>query len=382
MSSLLYEIINEANLGEIVIDGDSFQVAFNTVIFENGEEIYSNLENNNYPVLVINDREIFLSKLNEYIGLCINKGVRVPNFSKDIERNKVKLMVSYIFANATTEDFINPIALLDRNIQFLKDDTFAYLDDDFYTNELGCFQNSSIKIKNTVQSVFMETPNRINISFTKNIQQTTVEHFLPSISYGIAEDSGGKVCYIYSILQPKITKKANEIQERYDKKISREMYKINAGIADIENIDYKNYNDQDTYYPENISDVSPSAVLSLVVFLALLSRQGITKIKVVPYLPIRFLARDLSIGNIDNKVKIDEMQQRNTNIQKNITDKFIRTFRRVSYHFEKFNINYYPYEINEFMGISLANFDSHFNNEILQDVYMKTLKSIVEIKKR
>lgn len=376
MNNLLYEIINEASFGKVVIDGDDFQIAFNTIIYDNNKEVFNNLQDNNYPSLIIKNKNIFLEKLTKYIKLFFRHGRKTPNFSKNVERNKIKLIISFIFANATTEDFLNPINLLNRNIQFLKDNTFSYLDDSIYTEELNNFLNSSIKIKNTMQSVFMETPNRIDMSFIKNIEGLNVEYILPSISYGIVEENNEKVCYIYTLLHPKVKKPKNPIQEKYDKKISREMYKINSGVSENESEEYKTYNNQNDYYPENISDVSPSAVLSLVIFISLLFKENITRIKAVPYLPIRFLARDISINDNERKSKINEMQERNIIIQRNITDKFIRTFRRVSYHFSNFNINYFPYEINEYMEISLSNFDSHFNNDVLEDIYTTTFNSL------
>ena len=55
-----------------------------------------------------------------------------------------------------------------------------------------------------------------------------------------------------------------------------------------EYFDYKEGNFK--YYPEgNITDVTPSFVLSLNVFMALLQRENIAKVRGVPYLPLRYL---------------------------------------------------------------------------------------------
>lgn len=381
MNNLLDEIIAEANFGKISIDGDDFQVAFNTVIYENNKQIFNNLKDNNFPSLVIKNKNIFLQKSMEYINLFIEKGRRTPSFSKDINYNKMKLIMSYIFANATTEDFLNPIQLLEKHINYLKDETFSYFNDEFKTESLTYFNNSTIQIKNSVQSVFMETPNKIELSFHQTINDQDVHYNLPSISYGITEENGEKVCYIYTLLQPKSKEQPNELQQTYEKKISREMYKLNSGISNLESDEYKSFiQKENDYYPENISDVSPSAIISLVIFISLLEKENITRIKAVPYLPIRFLSRDLSLNEIETKEKIDEMNQRNQLIQRNITDKFIRTFRRVSFHFPKLNIQYFPYEVSEFMEISLSNFDNHFNNPILEDIYNTSNNAIIKRK--
>ena len=57
--------------------------------------------------------------------------------------------------------------------------------------------------------------------------------------------------------------------------------------------DFKN--NLSTYYPEgNITDVTPSFILSLNIFITLLQNKNITKIKAVPYLPIRYISRELA----------------------------------------------------------------------------------------
>lgn len=372
MYDLLDEIINEANIGKIIIDGDIFEIAFNTIIYDDNREIFNNSKDNNYPSLIIKNKKILYKKMIEYVEFFINSGRKTINFSKDIGRNKIKLIMSYIFANATTEDFLNPINLLDRNIKFLKDDTFSYLEDSIYTEKLTIFFNSSLEIRNSLQSVAMETPNKIDISFVNSIDGIDVKYNLPSVFYGITEENNEKICYIYSLLKPKTKQAENLIQDKYEKKISREMYKINAGVLSYENDECKGSN----RYIENISDVSPSAIISLVIFIGLLSKENINKIKVVPYLPVRFLARELSANNIDNSTKATQMSERNLSIQANITDKFIRTFRRVSYHLSKLKINSFPYEIDEYMEIILSNFDSNFNNQILEELYNITIASL------
>lgn len=230
MRELLYEIANEAKEGKIIIDDDDFNIAFNTVIYDENKIVFNNTENIEYPNLIIKNRNLFLKLLNEYLALSLNSKRKVPNFSKNFERNQLKLIISYILANATTEDFLNPINLLNRNINFLRDNTFSYLNDEIYTEKLNNFLNSNIKIKNKMQSIFMETPNKIEISFANELNGEILEYNLPSISYGITEENNEKVCYIYSIQNHDIKKESSENQCKFQKKIAREMYKINSGV--------------------------------------------------------------------------------------------------------------------------------------------------------
>lgn len=383
MIEVFYEIIKEANKGKVIIDGDDFYIGFNSIIYDKHKVKFSNNEDNGMPTLIIKDELLFYLKMEEYIKLVFNSSRKMPHFVNDANANNIKLIISYIFANATTEDFLNPIGLIDRNIKFLKDDTLSYLEDTSKTDNLNFFMNSHVEIKNTGQSVFMETPNKIDIRLCNYIDNDKVIYQLPSISYGIVSENSDKVCYIYSMLNPKNQNEKSDNQKKYEKKISREMYKINAGVKNQESEEYQSYNPSvDDYYPENISDVSPSSLISLTVFLGLLKKENIDIIKVVPYLPVRFLSRETFANELDDEEKQNELKARNNFLQRNITDKFIRTFRRIGYHHQNLNINSYPYEIDEFMNISISSDEDHFNNEILSEIYFSTLSSLHRTKKR
>ena len=61
------------------------------------------------------------------------------------------------------------------------------------------------------------------------------------------------------------------MEEKFKKNIARKLYKLNKGISDIESQEFKDYKEGNSdYYPENITDVSVSSVLSLYVFINLI----------------------------------------------------------------------------------------------------------------
>lgn len=181
---------------------------------------------------------------------------------------------------------------------------------------------------------------------------------MPTISYGIADD----VCYIYAIQD-----KNKDKISLYNKKIKRILYKINNGVKDTQ--DYEQYkNGESDYYPENISDVSPSAILALTIFLKQLSNLEISKVKVVPFLPIRYNAKEqayknridylLTNGRLENKNEmIEYCKNEHLRIQNNLTQKFIRNFFRIAYHFPNVLITSFPFELDEYLSIDLKPFE-------------------------
>lgn len=170
-------------------------------------------------------------------------------------------------------------------------------------------------------------------------------------------------------MKPKRKKELSEEEKQYEKKMARLLYKLNDGISEYESSDYFEYKEDNTkFYPENISDVTPSFLLSLIVFLSLLQKQEIHDIKVVPYLPLRYLSRDLMASEITDLEKRENLHNRNNAIQDNVTNKFIRTFMRAAFHMSDLQVTAYPYEGNEFLTLSLNSKETELNNEILNDI--------------
>ena len=346
MKELFYELIKETCNGKVIIDNEEWPYSFNTII-----EDKIRLENkDNNVCLIIKNEEEFFKLLEEYINLELStnrKTLRINN-----EKDKIKFLIVCLFANATTEDFINPENLIRRNISFLKDNTFDYLDKGIEAEVSSVLKDSKIEIKREQNSTMMETPHKITFSFKNNDSI----HKLPSIYYGIVEENGIKKCYIYSIQAPK-----NE-NNKYNKTINRLLFKINDGVEDSkEYYDYKE--GLSNYYPEgNISDVTMSFVLSLNLFITLLQSENIKEIKAVPYLPVRYNSRALSAKRNDN----EENMNRNINIQKNLTEKFIRTFRRLESQNSGIKISTYPYELDEFLTIEVNN-SKNIANKLLDE---------------
>lgn len=369
MKNIFYELIVEAAVGKVVIDGDDWPIAFNTKIYKEDKEISYGSENN-LSTLIIQNEYSFFELLTEYIMLELNLNRKTMSFYKEKQKNHVKMILAYLFANATTEDFLHPEDLIRRNISFIKDQTFNDLNNEMTFSINGQFFNSEIEVKNVMHSLSMETPYKLEIALIKYDGENKLTYPLPSISYGIENNVGGGVtCYIYSLMNPKRKKELTEQEIQYEKKINRFLYKLNEGIREQESKEYIEYKEGiSDYYPENISDVSPSFVLSLVIFLTLLQKKNIQNIKVVPYLPVRYLSRKIAAEEINNVEKRESFLSRNNDIQYNATNKFIRTFMRAAFHMKDLNITSYPYEVDEFLNLHLSEKEHDIYNEILRDV--------------
>ena len=367
IQKIFEELITEASIGKVIIEDESWPIAFNTEIVEKNKTYKTE---NNFSTLIIKNEKEFFKLLRKYLKIELKKNRKTPNFYKDINRNKIKWLISYLFVNASSSDFSNPNEYIRREISFLEDKTLDFLDESFEVN-LDNILNSKLIIKREVSPTTMETPNKITLSLVKRINDEELVYRLPSIYYGIDNDT----CYIYSILSPKSKKDSSELENKYDKKINRLLYKLNSGIKETkEYFDYKE--GISTYYPEgNITDVTHSFVLSLSIFLGILKSKNITKVKAVPYLPVRYDSRYITAKEKEDKEKQLELLERNNEIQNNITNKFIRTFLRLSSQDKSISIESYPYEVDDYLTIRL-NKQNNVSNELLSDVKIKLKERI------
>lgn len=361
MKEIFYELITEAANGQVIIDNEPWPCGFNTKI--NGQEFF---DVRNLSTLVIKNEETFFKLLTEYITLELAYNRKFKVYTDPI-RNQIKGIMMYLFVNATPEDFINPEELLKKRISFINDQTFHRYDNEtrIKTNQPNI---KKLNIKRTVQGLTMETPYKIEIAVSDDNDNISP---LADISYGIFKEFNEIVCYIYSIMKPKDKKDINDEEKKYQKKINRYLYKLNDGVYEQESDEFKLYKEGKTdYYPENITDVTHSFVLATTIFISMLEKAGIRIIKVVPYLPLRYLSRSIAATNAATPERQQELIDRNNRIQDNATNKFLRTFRRVQYHMSSMmTIINEPYENDENMIIVLEKKQIALNNPILNDLH-------------
>lgn len=225
----------------------------------------------------------------------------------------------------------------------------------------------------------LETPYVFVTSIEREENGQKLSYKLPRISFGIANNT----CYIYAIQNDKNKEESAE-NIKYGNKIKRLLYKLNGDVINNETEEYLRYKENLTdYYPENISDVSPSATLALTVFLNSIYNYGIRNVKVVSFLPIRYNAKEQAYSNklqfeidkqslnaSESELLKQELEEKQLNIQNNLTQKLLRNFKRLKFHFDNIDILSYPFEVDECMHIKLDQF-LKTNNPILEEIISK-----------
>lgn len=305
MKELFYKFIKEASNGEVIIDNKIWNIAFSTIIYKDNKVKDSYYNDLNLSTLVIKDEEEFF----KYLELYLEKEMKMDRNSihsvDDTISSKIKLLISYLFINASTIDFNDPVSYLKRRIAFLEEDVFknrSYINlkDTFLVDDN---QQLYLKIDKVVQDVGMETPYRLDFSIVDMSGRYHKFFYLPSISYGICHENDYDCCYIYGIQDYHQNLHFDE-DKNLSKKINELLYQNSKEITE-----------------EGIS------VLTFTIFLSLLKKKNIEHIKGVFYFPVKYV----------------NTYYRNDDYKGNVTNKFIRTIKSV---------------VQEFDGIDIKNVDT------------------------
>ena len=323
--------------------------------------------------LCIQDKEKLVNLLHEYMKIMLSND---SSINKQNIYDKIKYYLTLVWVNATYEDLRNPVRFIQKYIDFNNNPLF---EDEFtYASNIESLNDADIDVIIKREPANMETPYSFNAQINLFDNGKENNYYLPSICYGIS----GDICYIYSIQNSGMFASNPE----FEKKIKRLLYKMNENVSSHESEDFKEYkrlekhgnNMEDEFYPENISDVSVSAILALTVFMDSLNDMGIKNIKVVPFLPIRYKNRKSEYEKKYQlklkQLKVDEIKELKQNleekrllIQSNLTNKFIRDFMRLKHHFNGIGILSYPMEVDEYLSININNMECH-NNKLIENI--------------
>lgn len=330
----------------------------------NFNDVIKDYDNVIVPCLKIDNRNRLLETISEYLEIA-------KSFYDELDYDRVvdidKYTISTLLSNMAIDDFNNPINFFERRCAFLQDNTLKHFK---LCRDIGYSEvfDANIEVELRKESIFMETPYSLYISIIKyNKEGRKLSYPLPVLRFGIE----GERAYFYAIQKDQ----SEEMPEDKDflsfsKKIRRKMYAVNANLDGLE----QEEND-------NLIEVSPWALIALTICLGILEKNGIKSIVAYPLLLNRYNANVIysqeELKNLSDKdediykdIKSHLLFISNNidSIQENITDKFIRTFRRVGYHFPGISVN--DFAVANILPLEMELIQSDFcNNSLLKEMY-------------
>ena len=340
IEKLFYEcIIPEAMNGRINVY-DFYNIAFSTNVLEDNKYYECKIDNNEMfiPTLMIKNKEEFNYLLREYVDLAMGF-YDDDNFSDDIIDykaydnkymiSKEKAILAFLFANATVEDFNDPIAFLRKRINFIRN----HHDEHYnlgYSEKLDC----DLEI-----NVLKDIINNEGVSqFVVTASDDDRQYTFPKVKFGISDDT----VHIYAI-----QKRKRNMDNLLEKKLNRKLYKVGEGFVDEGTM-------------ENPKDVTASFLVVLNMAVSYFNQRGYTKIVVPSILIERWNEKRFSsnlkhsVGIIDDQKKQDFEAEQEL-IQSNLTNKLMRTFLRLACHYNNLEITALPYESDSALHVVINN---------------------------
>lgn len=198
-----------------------------------------NNSNNELYTLYINDSFKFFLLLNTLVNAYIDK---CYIFNHPVtSRNICMQLLKRIWLRMSSDDFNDPYTFLEREISFLKDNTFNDIMEDTLINN---YMGINVYGRKEINHTWDET----TYSMYFSMKDENSIHELSHVLYGI----DGDTCYIYGV--------QNQIDNKRDKSIERKLYKLEYL--------YRDYG------------VHPNQLYTLISFICLIKNRGIKYIKV------------------------------------------------------------------------------------------------------
>lgn len=385
---LFYDcIIQEAATGRV----DCFfryNLIFHTSILEENIHIIAKNDNPDLmiPTLNIQNRREFDSLLLEYVHKALDfyddkdyyDEVKDSNFwDNELGISKEKLIMILLWSNATIEDFYDPCSYLRKRISFLEMSEFS---DYFQPKVLGFSEvlGGNIEVTLLKSRIESETPYFFQI-FLKDCDTGEKMYEFPRVFMGTFYHDG----YIYAIQNSR----NRVVDDFYSKKVGRKLYRIHEGF-DVKEDTY------DQYDMGNLKDVTPSFLVAANIVLGLFRSHGINFVYAPSILIERWNSKVLVLENKKERLKLkqkseeeilnfsNDYEKQLLTIQSNLTEKFIRIFRRLDYHHSSIEIFNYPYEKSSMFILKLCDGEDICDNKLLRETYEVDFYDKVSLRKK
>ena len=199
--------------------------------------------NPNSNTIIIDDGVSFF----DYLTSIVNEHLKL---FKEYEytlmiRSTTMSLLTRICLRMDDNDFNDVISFLKKELDFYKDRTLDKYRTEIY---ISSYEGIDSYAECNINESWDETTRSMNF----RLENSGESHTISRVLYDIRSENGIKVCYIYGV--------QNNLFNITNKRIERKLYKLNKGIDNPK--------------------VHPNQLYSLILFLEILKKEGITTIKV------------------------------------------------------------------------------------------------------
>lgn len=349
-------IVREASTGRVSCFLD-YSVLFNTYIVDAYEKHTCDVEipHTLIPTLIIKNRERFNELLIRYVELCLSFYNEDNYLTEILDREEYdehrtcpeKLIMTLLWSNATYEDFENPEEYLKKRIAFLE----SSVRETSLETDYSEFLSGKINLNIMKDNIHNETPYKMVIEMENDEGE---KYTFPEVKFGIYNDQ----VYFYAI------QNNSDNNSSYAKKINRLLFKVGEGF-DASSDNYDIYNEG------NLKDISASFLVALNIAINYLNSLGYQKLSASSILITRWNAKKVILDakksrNMINEKEEQELLDKQEIIQKNLTEKFLRTFLRLVHHYSNLEVSAYPFDIDSNLHLDITG-ELISNNTLLNE---------------
>ncbi|MBO5954458.1 MAG: hypothetical protein J6Q13_00635 [Clostridia bacterium] len=304
VEKLLENVLTQMEIGKVEIGDEQFgKWTFFVQLLTEKSSI-----NNGEIAVKVKEKEVLVEKLKEYLAVASTFYEKDKLYFELSDNSFCEKLILDLIVNATNFDFNNILKFVEQRIKMLKHEDLTLSETVIGQYDIKQFEESDIVVEVEKNKSNLEGPYKFKIMLDNNRESFV----LPSITFGCVDDE----IYLYCI-QGEKEKQTNRLAKQMD----RHFRKANKGV-DMED--------------EILSQVSVSALVSLIIFLTYQKMQGIKTIKAVNFMPLRYnsnLTSGLMRAKTDEaKQEFEEKHNRN---QYNISNKFFNTIIRYAHHFDE-----------------------------------------------
>lgn len=330
--SIIEELFQEAKNGRILIGKEPDAWTFYTQFFVKIENQNPNAFSQDAPTINIPNYSRFLQKTEKYLQIAKQFYSSDQQYYEIDDNQFSKKLVLDMLINCSATDFSNIENYVDAKtkviVQSQKFLSALGLEDrkpfskqnlskqsepqkDLFLGKFDTGENitkiyaSIYKNRSSIESPLVFLP------YFQDAQTNTF--YMPAIMFGLGTDNLGKK----SIYIGAVQNFAEKQDSKFAKKMDRYLRKVNSGV-DADSIEYQ---------------VSPKAVVSMVMFLEYAKNLGAELLYATDFMPLRYNSKTNSPKgkDADIKEKIDSDQFNQTN-------RFMYLFERIEHHFKDINL--------------------------------------------
>lgn len=291
-----------------------------------------NVKNPDIPTIEIKDYAKFLQDLDTFVDLAKLRYAEEKEFEDLTEEGFEKKLIMSLFTYPSVIDTLDYNQYIENQIKMLQSNIKTG------DMKLGTYNGYNIgaEIKTCLSTI------EGTHSFKPYITNQKEKFYLPRVCFSVLDD-------IVFVMRTHYHDhdQENPIQKQMD----RHFRKVNKGVD-----------------PEDdISKVSPNALVSLTMFLSTIKQHGITKVVAPDYLPIKYI--ETKNKYINNKRKSEQDKEEGLKRleieQYNMTNRFMNLFHRYAYHFDNTQIGYDS--VHMMMIMRLSN-QQNITDNIIYDI--------------